>query len=89
VGSRFPLLLESKKMRDKAKEKFVRKQIGVSTGHDKWLKEVELIRPYLNDIRDEEFRGAIDFQDRMLTLPAHERVTEKNISIIYKILKEL
>ena len=89
VGSRFPLLFRSKEIRDEVRRKLIEKQIGVSTGHDKWLNEIELIRPFLNNIREENYPEAVEFQHRLLTLPAHERVDKKSISIICDIIKKI
>lgn len=82
IGSRFPILFSNKEDRNEAQLRFLKNNIGVSTGHQTWLGAVDLLKPYLSEYSESQFLKSISFQDRLLTLPLHSKVTENDVKVI-------
>jgi len=85
VGSRFPILFSNKEDRNQAQLHFLKNNVGVSTGHQTWLGAVNLLKPYLSDYSETQFPKSISFQNRLLTLPLHCKVTENDVGVITRL----
>jgi dTDP-4-amino-4,6-dideoxygalactose transaminase len=86
TGSRFPILCSDKKTRDFLYKKLNGNGIGASLGYICWMKKVKLLESFFKDLKDRDFSGAIELEDRLLTLPLHSKMTRLDVVRIVDLL---
>jgi len=80
VYLRFPVVFQSKEMRQKAFVQLNQKRLGASVSYPKPLNQIAVFKKYLAN--DGDFPGAQHVSDRILTLPTHPCVTKDDINKI-------
>lgn len=89
IGSRFPLLMKNQQLRDNVYSLLNKYNIGASLGYKYWLKNFDILKPFLKHVDDTEFQGAQSLQNRLLTLPAHGNMNEKDVINICNLIKKV
>lgn len=89
AGSRFPLLFETSALRDKAIRLLQSQHIGATLGHLHWLPEFDLLKPHFIHVERSSFPGCVELQDRLITLPAHSKITSADVDNICQQIRQL
>jgi perosamine synthetase len=82
---RFPLIFKKKEKRDRVLEKLKREGLGATGMYPAPLNEINGTVPYLSG--NEVFPAAKSISERILTLPLHEYVNERDIQKIIKVFE--
>ena len=88
VYLRFPVLIEGRALRNKVIEELNRKGIGATASYPTPINDISEIQSIIVN-RDSEFPGGRQVAWRIVTLPTHPYVTEKDLFKTVKVIKEL
>jgi len=84
---RFPVVLKEKGMRDRVLSRLKGAGLGAAESYPVPLNELPGARDHIAN-RHLQFPNAKAISERMITLPLHEYVTDKYISLIVKIIRD-
>lgn len=82
---RFPVIFKNAHSRDRAMSQLIKRGLGASGSYPVPLNELEGASAYIGN-RNSAFPNAKAISEKILTLPLHSCVTEKDVKIIEKIL---
>lgn len=79
---RYPVLCRDISVREELYKKLRERGIGVSKMYQRILPEISGVADNLCDSQRKTFKNAIEFADRLLTLPTHSRITDTDLEQI-------